>query len=42
MYESYIKEVPIVDFKKEDYDESIIQSITESQKRLELAHRNFE
>ena len=29
MYESYIKEVPIVDLKKEDYDESIIQSITE-------------
>ena len=42
MYESYIKEVPIVDLKKEDYDESIIQSIIESQKRLELAHRNFE
>ena len=42
MYESYIKEVPIVDLKKEDYDESIIQSITESQTRLELAHRNFE
>lgn len=42
MYESYIKEVPIVDLKKEDYDESIIQSITESQKRLELAHKNFE
>ena len=42
MYESYIKEVPIVYLKKEDYDESIIQCITESQKRLELAHRNFE
>ena len=42
MYESYIKEVPIVDLKKEDYDESIIQCITVSQKRLELAHRNFE
>ena len=42
MYESYIKEVPIVDLKKEDYDESIIQCITESQKRLELVHRNFE
>ena len=42
MYESYIKEVPIVDLKKEDYDESIIQCITESKKRLELSHRNFE
>ncbi len=42
MYESYIKEVPIIDLKKEDYDYTIIQSILESQRRLELAHRNFE
>lgn len=42
MYESYIKEVPIIDLKKEDYDYTIIQSILESQRRLEIAHRNFE
>lgn len=42
MYEDYIKEVPIVDLKKEEYDESIIHSIMDSQKKLELAHRNFE
>lgn len=42
MYEDYVKEVPIVDLKKEEYDESIIHSIMESQKKLELAHRNFE
>ncbi len=42
MYESYIKEVPIVDLKKEDYDYSIIKSILESQKKLDMAHRNFE
>ena len=42
MYEFYIKEVPIVDLKKEDYDYSIIQSILEAQKNLDLAHKNFE
>ena len=42
MYEFYIKEVPIVDLKKEDYDYSIIQSILEAQKKLDLAHKNFE
>lgn len=41
MYESYIKEVPIVDLKSEEYDYSIIKSILESEK-LELAHKNFE
>lgn len=42
MYESYIKEVPIVDLKSEEYDYSIIKSILESEKKLELAHKNFE
>ena len=42
MNEFYIKEVPIVDLKKEDYDYSIIQSILEAQKKLDLAHKNFE
>ena len=42
MYESYIKEIPIIDLKEEECDYSIIQSILESQKKLELAHKNFE
>ncbi|MCI8546201.1 MAG: DUF2508 family protein [Clostridia bacterium] len=42
MYESYIKEVPIMDLKKEECDKSLIQSILESQKKLDLAHKNFE
>ena len=42
MYESYIKEIPIMDLKKEECDMSIINSILESQKKLDLAHKNFE
>ncbi len=42
MQESYIKEVPIVDLNKEETDAEIIKNILESQKRLELAHQNFE
>lgn len=42
MYESYIKEIPIMDLKKEECDQSIVQSILESQKKLDLAHRNFQ
>lgn len=42
MYESYIKEIPIVDIKEEEREQSIIKSILEAQKNLELAHRNFE
>lgn len=42
MYESYIKEVPIIDLKEEEMDNSIIRSILESQKKLDLAHKNFE
>ena len=42
MYESYIKEVPIMDLKKEECDQSLIQSILETQKRLDIAHKNFQ
>lgn len=42
MQESYIKEVPIVDLNKEETDAEIIKNILESQKKLELAHQNFE
>ncbi|MBP3463123.1 MAG: DUF2508 family protein [Clostridia bacterium] len=42
MYESYIKEIPIMDMKEEECDRSIIQSILESQKKLKIAHQNFE
>lgn len=42
MYESYIKEIPIMDMKEEECDRSIIKSILESQKRLRIAHQNFE
>lgn len=42
MYESYIKEVPIMDLKKEECDQSLIQSILESQKKLDIAHKNFQ
>ncbi len=39
---SYIKEIPIVDIKQEESDLSIVQSIMEAQRRLDLAHKNFE
>lgn len=42
MYESYIKEVPIIDLNKEESKTEILKSIVESQKKLELAHKNFE
>lgn len=42
MYESYIKEVPIIDLNQEESENSIINSILEAQEKLELAHRNFE
>ncbi len=42
MYESYIKEIPIIDMKESEREESIVKSILESQKKLELAHKNFE
>jgi len=42
MQESYIKEVPIVDLKKEESDAEIINNIIETQKKLEIAHQNFE
>lgn len=42
MYESYIKEIPIIDLKEEESDFAIIKSILESQKKLDLAHKNFE
>lgn len=42
MYESYIKEIPIIDMKETEREQSIIKSILESQKKLELAHKNFE
>lgn len=42
MYESYIKEIPIIDIKESEREQSIINSIIESQKKLELAHKNFE
>ena len=42
MYEAYIKEIPIMDMKEEECDRSIIQSILESQKKLKIAHQNFE
>ena len=42
MYESYIKEIPIMFMKEEECDRSIIQSILESQKKLKIAHQNFE
>lgn len=42
MYESYIKEVPIIDLKDEERDMSIVKSILESQKRLDLANTNFQ
>ena len=31
-----------MDLKKEECDKSLIQSILESQKKLDLAHKNFE
>ncbi|MCI8291291.1 MAG: DUF2508 family protein [Clostridia bacterium] len=42
MYESYIKEIPIIDIKENEREQSIVKSILEAQKNLELAHRNFE
>ena len=42
MYESYIKEVPIIDLNQEESENSIVNSILEAQEKLELAHRNFE
>ena len=42
MYESYIKEVPIIDLSQEESESSIVNSILEAQAKLELAHRNFE
>ncbi len=42
MKEPYIKEVPIIDLDKNESDLSIVQSIIESQRRLDLAHKNFE
>lgn len=42
MYESYIKEVPIIDLNQEESKAEILNNIVESQKRLELAHKNFE
>lgn len=42
MYESYIKEIPIIDMKENEREQSIVKSILEAQKNLELAHRNFE
>lgn len=42
MYESYIKEVPIIDLNKEESESEILKSIVDSQKKLELAHKNFE
>lgn len=42
MYESYIKEIPIMDMNKEECDKSIINGILESQKKLRIAHQNFE
>lgn len=42
MYESYIKEIPIIDLNQEQSDYEIIKSILESQQKLELAHKNFE
>lgn len=42
MYESYIKEIPIIDMKEDEREQSIVKSILEAQKNLELAHRNFE
>ena len=32
----------LMDLKKEECDKSLIQSILESQKKLDLAHKNFE
>lgn len=42
MYESYIKEIPIIDLNQEQSDNAIIESILESQQKLELAHKNIE
>lgn len=42
MYESYIKEIPIIDMKAEEREQSIVKSILESQKKLNIAHKNFE
>ena len=42
MYESYIKEVPIIDLKQEESEAEILNNIRETQKKLELAHINFE
>lgn len=42
MYESYIKEIPIIDMKEDEREQAIVKSIIEAQKNLELAHRNFE
>ncbi len=42
MKESYIKEIPIIDLNQEQSDISIVESIMESQRKLELAHKNFE
>lgn len=42
MYESYIKEVPIIDLNQEESENSIVNSILEAQEKLELAHKNFE
>lgn len=42
MRDGYIKEIPIIDLKEEESDISIVKSIMESQKKLDLAHKNFE
>ena len=42
MQESYIKEVPILDIKKEESEAELLRSIAESQKKLNMAHINFE
>ena len=42
MSESYIKEVPIMDMNNQETEAELINSILDSQKRLELAHNNYE
>lgn len=42
MYESYIKEIPIIDMKETEREQSLVKSILETQKKLEMAHKNFE
>ena len=42
MYESYIKEIPIIDLNQQETEAELLKNIMESQKRLEIAHQNFE